>query len=360
MSYDWLIVGAGFAGATMARLLADDGKRVLIIDKRDHIGGNAYDYIDATGVRVQKYGVHAFHTNSDAIWNFLSRFTEWTPYEHRVKAIVDGKLVPFPVNLTTLCAITKGLAITLQGERIEAPANAEEQALATCGRDVYELFFEGYTQKQWGRHPRELDASVTARIPFRPDSTEDRVFTDKYQAVPREGYTAMFERMLDHQNIVTELGVRICSVRGFMDPACRLAWTGPIDEYFGFKLGPLPYRSLSFHHQTYPGGLLQPCAQINYPALWQPFTRTIEWRHITGQDGDATTITTEFPSEGGEPYYPVPCPEARALYKRYEALADQEPNVLFLGRLATYQYLNMDQVVGQAMAAHRKLNPALT
>jgi UDP-galactopyranose mutase len=372
LSYDWLIVGAGFAGATMARLLADAGQRVLIIDKRDHIGGNAYDYTNEHGVRVQKYGVHAFHTNSDAIWNFLSRFTEWHPYEHRVRASVAGQLVPFPVNAETLAALDmKGW----EHEFIATPANAEEQCLGTVGRRLYELFFEGYTQKHWGRHPSELDASVTARLPFRPYSRDDRVFTDKYQAVPRDGYTAMFERMLDHPGIEVSSYLEAQRVRGnllraqsrimtgcpYMDFQFeRLVWTAPIDAYFEHRFGPLPYRSLTFHHQTYEGGTRQPCAQINYPALWQPFTRTIEWRHITGQDCDATTITTEFPSGEGEPYYPIPSPDARALYKKYEALADAETNVLFIGRLATYQYLNMDQVVGQAMAAFRKLglNPA--
>lgn len=366
-SYDWLIVGAGFAGATMARLLADAGQRVLIIDKRDHIGGNAYDYINEAGIRVQKYGVHAFHTNSDAIWEFLSRFTEWHPYEHRVRASVDGGLVPFPPNADTL----EQLGMVRYGasldylDNADAPENAEQQCVSSVGWEVYSAFFEGYTQKQWGKHPRELDASVTARIPFRPNSREDRVFTDKYQAIPKDGYTAMFERMLDHPGIEVRLGAQYWRERvkptGLLnDPETwppRTIWTGPIDEYFSHRFGPLPYRSLTFHHQTYPGReLRQPCPQINYPALWQPFTRTIEWRHITGQDADSTTITTEFPSGEGEPYYPVPAPEARALYKRYEELARAETNVTFIGRLATYQYLNMDQVVGQAMAAFRRLN----
>lgn len=349
-SYDWLIVGAGFAGATMARLLADAGQRVLIIDKRDHIGGNAYDYVNEHGVRVQKYGVHAFHTNSDAIWEFLSRFTEWHPYEHRVRASVEGKLLALPINAETLQHLPRMYAPA--PEPIAAPANAEEQCLATVGDALYRLFFRGYTQKQWGKHPQELDASVTARLPFRPHTDDDRVFFDKYQAIPKDGYTAMFERMLDHPNIELQL-----STRSPESTTARIVWTGPIDQRFAYCFGRLPYRSLTFHHQTYPGReLRQPCPQINYPALWQPFTRTIEWRHITGQDCDATTITTEFPSGEGEPYYPVPSPDARALYKRYEELARREPNVLFLGRLATYQYLNMDQVVGQAMAAFRRLN----
>lgn len=350
-SHNWLIIGAGFAGATMARLLADAGQRVLIVDKRDHIGGNAYDYVNEHGVRVQKYGVHAFHTNSDAIWNFLSRFTEWRPYEHRVKASVRGQLVPFPVNAETLRLL--GLPTPLP-KRDAFPENAEEQCLATVGRDLYDIFYRDYTLKHWGRHPRELDASVTARIQVRFNG-DDRVFTDKYQAIPRDGYTALFERMLAHENIEVRLGEGPPE-----STTARIVWTGPIDQRFAYCFGRLPYRSLRFEHTTYEGGLRQPCAQINYPSSWQPFTRTIEWRHVTGQACEATTITTEFPSGEGEPYYPVPCAEARALYKRYEELARREPNVTFIGRLATYQYLNMDQVVGQAMAAFRKfaLNPA--
>lgn len=373
-SYDALIVGAGFAGATMARLMADAGQRVLVIDKRDHIGGNAYDYVNEHGVRVQKYGVHAFHTNSDAIWEFLSRFTEWHPYEHRVRASVDGGLVPFPPNADTLeqlGMVRFGAALDFL-DNADAPENAEQQCVSTVGWDVYSAFFEGYTQKQWGKHPRDLDAALTARIPFRPNSREDRVFTDKYQAIPKDGYTAMFERMLDHPGITVALGAQAESGEGLdlasrsnvhaawtMAGSPRIVWTGPIDEYFAHRFGPLPYRSLSFHHQSYPGReLRQPCTQINYPAIWQPFTRTIEWRHVTGQECDWTTITTEFPSGEGEPYYPVPAQEARALYKRYEALSREQENVTFIGRLATYQYLNMDQVVGQAMAAFRRLNPA--
>lgn len=353
MTYDWLIVGAGFAGATMARLLADAGQRVLVIDKRDHIGGNAYDYVNEHGVRVQKYGVHAFHTNSEAIWSFLSRFTEWTPYEHRVKHSVRGQLVPFPINADTLRMLA--LPTPFSGKAAPPAENAEEQCVNTVGRCLYEIFFRDYTEKHWGRSARELDASVTARLPFRPCTRDDRVFTDKHQAIPRDGYTAMFERMLDHPNIEVQL-----ASSGPESTTARIVWTGAIDAHFAYCFGRLPYRSLTFHHQTYPGGLRQPCAQINYPAAWQPFTRTIEWRHITGQDCDATTITTEYPSAEGEPYYPIPAPEARALYKRYEELARRQKDVLFIGRLATYQYLNMDQVVGQAMAAFRRLglNPA--
>lgn len=361
MAYDYLIVGAGFAGSVCARQLADAGKHVLIIDKRDHIGGNAHDYVNEHSVRIHKYGPHIFHTNSDKVFEYLSRFTEWRPYEHRVLAAVDGKLVPFPINLTTL------EMLGLEGERgddsITHPANAEEQCLQRVGRKLYELFFEGYTTKMWGRHPRELDASVTARIPVRWDSRDDRYFTDKHQAMPRDGYTAMFERMLDHPGIEVELGSR-GHVLVLVERNTPVIWTGPIDEYFGHRFGPLPYRSLRFEdHQNYGWHWLENgAATINWPDVEKRQTRATSWDHIGGSTELVPNwMTFEFPTDKGEPFYPIPAPENRALYKRYEALADAEPNVTFLGRLGSYQYLNMDQVVGQALMVSERLlgsNPA--
>lgn len=363
MTADVLVVGAGFAGSVMARQLAEAGRTVLVIDKRDHIGGNAFDYVNEHGIRVHKYGMHAFHTNSDAVFEFLSRFTQWAPYEHRVVASVEGRLLPVPINATTLAEI----GARAPRSDIACPANAEEQCLASVGADLYHRFFEGYTQKQWGRHPRELAPSVTARIPFRPDSCDDRYFTDKHQALPKDGYAALFARMLDHANIEvrTSCAYRryLCETRGTQTPRPKhTVWTGPIDEFFGYRLGKLPYRSLSFHHHSAPSrALRQPCAVVNYPSLVQPFTRTIEWRHLPNSGpSERTTITTEYPEGEGEPYYPIPAPENEALYKRYRDLAD-ETDVTFVGRLATYKYLNMDQVVGQALAAARRLlaaNPA--
>lgn len=357
MTYDILIVGAGFAGATMARLLADAGKRVLVIEKRNHIGGNAYDYENEDGIRIHKYGPHIFHTNSDGVYSFLSRFTDWTPYTHRVLASVDGKLVPFPVNLDTLEAL--GLEHLKPPPEADAhPANAEEQCLHRVGPELYELFFRGYTQKMWGKHPRELDASVTARIPIRWDSRDDRYFTDKYQAMPKDGYTAMFERMLDHPGIEVRLETQASAsqhpkhaVAGDIN---ALIWTGPIDEYFGHRFGRLPYRSMRFDLSLASTNACG-AATINYPDAETPWTRETQWALLAGSDDAMTPVTTEYPCDEGEPYYPIPCPGARALYKRYEALADAEPNVTLLGRLGRYQYLNMDQVVGQAMAVFARM-----
>lgn len=398
MSYDFLIVGAGFAGATMARLLADAGKRVLIVDKRDHIGGNAYDYTNEDGVRVHKYGPHIFHTNSDAVFAFLSRFTEWRPYEHRVLSRVcilgddtTAALVPFPINLDTI-RLLYGLDLDEDGmkawiaEEVRATwpegkevVTAEDQCLSTIGVRLYETFFRDYTTKMWGVTPDKLDKSVTARIPLR-FNRDDRYFTDKHQAMPKDGYAAMFERMLDHPGIEVALNSTAPAMRydllgridllergreqsvvvAFGKRCDRLIWTGPIDEYFSQCFGPLPYRSLRFE-TTLASTNACNAATINYPDAQTPWTRATQWAVLAGAD-DAmmTPETNEFPSAEGEPYYPIPCPEARALYKRYEALADREPNVIFLGRLARYQYLNMDQVVGQALAAFARMgvNPA--
>lgn len=373
MRYDYLIVGAGFSGATAARCLADAGKRVLIIDKRDHIGGNAYDYVNEHGVRIHKYGPHIFHTNSDAIFAFLSRFTEWRPYEHRVLASVDGRLVPFPINADTVRELY-GLDLDEDGMKAwlaeevraswpegKAVVTAEDQCLSTVGRRLYETFFKGYTTKMWGCDPSELDKSVTARIPVR-FNRDDRYFTDKHQAMPRDGYTALFERMLDHPRIGVEIeqSYRIAMPRLSADYMPNVIWTGPIDQYFGERLGPLPYRSLIFllKHQTPALQRQWPrAATVNNPWDDDDWTRDTNWLRLAGEDDRlaAGEMTREYPIDEGEPYYPVPRPEARALYKRYEAMADAEPNVTFLGRLGTYQYLNMDQAIGQALVASKRL-----
>lgn len=367
MPYDYLIVGAGFAGSVCARQLADAGKRVLIIDKRDHIGGNAYDY-EERGVRVHKYGPHIFHTNSDSVFAYLSRFTEWGPYEHRVRASVDGKLVPFPINLDTVKALygvefdeadmrawlTAEVAKSWDGSR--EVVTAEDQCLSTVGRDLYETFFKGYTTKMWGCDPSELDKSVTARIPIRFNH-DDRYFTDKHQAMPKDGYTAMFERMLAHPNIEFTTGLDYFRTPYSIWPVAKI-WTGPIDQYFRYRFGPLPYRSIRFDHQqweTCPPVYQSPAVTVNFPGSDIQFTRVTEWAQLHGSPAPVSTLTYEHPCAEGEPFYPVPSPEARALYKRYEALADKETNVTFLGRLGSYQYLNMDQCVGQALAVSARL-----
>jgi len=360
--YDYLVVGAGFAGSVMAeRLAADAGKRVLVIDRRPHVAGNAYDRPDAAGILIHQYGPHIFHTNSAEIFDYLSRFTRWRPYEHRVLASVGEKLVPIPINRTTLNRLyglslsTDAEAEAFLAERAEVLpdiASSEDVVVSAVGRELYETFFRGYTRKQWGIDPSQLDRSVTARVPTRTN-TDDRYFTDRFQFMPAEGYTAMFEKMLDHPNIDVRTGVEFEQVRREIS-FDRLVFTGPIDEFFDFRFGKLPYRSLAFDHRTVEQEWLQPVAVINYPDEAVPYTRVTEYKHLTGQQAPQTSVTYEYPQAEGDPYYPIPRPENQALYKRYEALASGRPDVLFVGRLATYRYYNMDQVVGQALATYRR------
>ncbi|PTQ63379.1 UDP-galactopyranose mutase [Sphingomonas sp. PP-CE-3G-477] len=361
--YDTLIVGAGFAGSVLAeRLASDSGQRVLVVDRRPHIGGNAYDEHDAAGVLIHRYGPHIFHTNSADVFDYLSRFTAWRPYEHRVLASVDDKLVPMPINRTTLNALY-GLSLkddaeaaaflASRAESVEDIRTSEDVVVAAVGRDLYETFFRGYTRKQWGLDPSELDRAVTARVPTRT-STDDRYFTDKFQAMPANGYTRMFEAMLDHPGITLDLGVEYRDVIDRID-VDHIVFTGPIDEYFDFRFGKLPYRSLQFRHETHDVAQFQPVAVVNYPDEAVPQTRITEYKHLTGQLHAKTSISYEFPSAEGDPYYPIPRPENQALFKRYEALADAEEGVTFVGRLATYRYYNMDQVVGQALATYRRM-----
>ena len=364
--YDVMVVGAGFAGAVMAeRLAADGGKRVLVVDRRPHVGGNAFDHKDDAGILIHQYGPHIFHTNSQEIFDYLSRFTEWRPYEHRVLASVDGQLVPMPINRTTLNALygldmqsdeEVAAFLAARAEPVVPIRTSADVVVSQVGRELYETFFRGYTRKQWGRDPSELDKSVTARVPTRT-GTDDRYFTDQFQAMPLEGYTRMFERMLDHPNIDLLLGVDYREVRDAY-PHDHLVFTGPVDEYFGYRYGRLPYRSLQFEHQTLDKPWHQPVAVVNYPNEATPYTRVTEYKHLTGQEADRTSVTFEYPSATGDPYYPIPCEENQALYKRYEALALAEPSVSFVGRLATYRYYNMDQVVGQALATYRRLSGA--
>lgn len=363
--YDYVIVGAGFAGSVLAeRLAAGLGKRVLLVDRRDHVGGNAYDHLDEAGVMVHRYGPHIFHTNAQRIVDYLSNFTEWRPYEHRVLAEVRGKQVPVPINLTTLNTLY-GLDLDEAGaqaflaERAEAVdpiRTSEDVVVGQVGRELYELFFRGYTRKQWGRDPSELDRSVTARVPTRTN-TDDRYFGDTHQIMPLHGYTRMFERMLDHPNIDILLSTDFAEVDPQL-PRGHLVYCGPVDEYFGFKLGRLPYRSLRFEHKTLPQAQYQAVSVVNYPNEEVPYTRITEYKHLTGQEHPHTSLTYEYPSAEGDPYYPVPAPENAELYQQYKTLGDQTPGVTFLGRLGTYKYYNMDQVVGQALALYQKLEAA--
>ena len=359
--FDYLIVGAGFAGAVLAeRLAAAAGKRVLVVEKRPHIGGNAFDHYDDAGLLVHKYGPHIFHTNSKEIFDYLSRFTAWRPYEHRVLASVDGRLVPMPINLDTINELY-GLQLSSleleeffasRAEPVERVRTSEDVVVSKVGRELYEKFFRGYTQKQWDLDPSELDAKVTSRVPVRTNR-DGRYFTDTYQAMPRTGYTKMFQRMLDHPRIKVMLGTDYREVASFI-PYKEIVYTGPVDEFFDHRLGRLPYRSLEFRFETLEAQFGQPAPVINYPNE-QDYTRVTEFKYLTGQVHPKTTLVYEYPRAEGDPYYPVPRPENEALYKRYQRLADLVDGVHFVGRLATYRYYNMDQVVAQALAVSRRL-----
>jgi UDP-galactopyranose mutase len=361
--YDYLVVGAGFAGSVMAeRLAAASGKRVLVIDRRPHIAGNAFDHLDDAGILIHRYGPHIFHTNSADVFDYLSRFTEWRPYEHRVLAQVGEKRVPMPINRTTLNELydlsletdeEAEAFLASRAEPVETIRTSADVVISKVGRELYETFFQCYTRKQWGMDPSELDKSVTARVPTRTN-TDDRYFTDTFQAMPADGYTKMFEAMLDHPNIDLMLGVDFAEVPEQVS-FDKLIFTGPIDEYFDYKYGKLPYRSLQFRHETLDQEWFQQVGTVNYPAESYPYTRISEYKHLTGQVAPNTSVTYEYPSAEGDPYYPIPRPENQALFKRYEALAIGTPDVIFVGRLATYRYYNMDQVVGQALAAYRRL-----
>lgn len=361
--YDYLIVGAGFAGSVLAeRLSTQLGKRVLLVDKRPHVGGNAYDETDTAGVLMHRYGPHIFHTNSEEVSGYLSKFTKWRPYEHRVLASVRGLLVPMPINRTTLNALygldlqsdeAAEAYLASRAEPVDKIRTSEDVVISKVGRELYETFFRGYTRKQWGMDPSELDKSVTARVPTRTN-IDDRYFTDSFQAMPAQGYTRMFEAMLDQPGITVETGVEFEDIRR-ETVYDQLIFTGPIDEFFEHRYGKLPYRSLAFKHETLDQAWYQSVGTVNYPDEATPYTRISEYKHLTGQATGKTTITYEYPRADGDPYYPVPRPENQALFKRYEALALETRDVHFVGRLATYRYYNMDQVVGQALATFRRI-----
>lgn len=350
-----LIIGAGFAGSVVAERLASAGQQVLLIDQRPHIGGNAYDEPDAHGVLIHRYGPHIFHTNAQRVVDYLSRFTDWLPYEHRVLASVDGQLLPIPINQDTINRLYN-LHLDEAGvqaffDRVREPRDpiktSEDVVLNTVGRDLYEKFFRGYTRKQWGLDPSQLSAAVTARIPVRTNR-DNRYFNDQFQIMPKDGYTALFQRLLDHPNIRLELNTDFHAIRHQIN-AKTIIYTGPIDAYFNDCYGPLPYRSLRFAHQHLPDvSQYQPVAVVNYPKD-HAYTRITEFKHLTGQRHPGTSIVREYPQAEGDPYYPIPRPENEALYQRYKALAAHESNVFFVGRLAQYRYYNMDQVVAAAL-----------
>jgi UDP-galactopyranose mutase len=358
-----LVVGGSFAGAVVAERLAHAGHRVRVLEKREHIGGNAFDEFDAHGVLVHRYGPHIFHTQSDRVFDYLSHFTAWRPYEHRVQALVEGDFYPIPINRTTLNRLY-GLDLDEAGaaaylERVREPRDAvrtsEDVVLASVGRDLCEKFFRGYTRKQWGLDLGELAAGVAARIPTRTND-DDRYFTDSHQAMPRDGYTAMFARLLDHPRIKVETGVDYFALRARLTPALTV-FTGPVDAYFEHCHGRLPYRSIRFRHEHHAVARFQQTGTVNYPND-EAWTRITEFKYLTGQESAGTSIVKEFPQDEGDPYYPVPNPANEALYQKYKAMTRGEQGVFFVGRLAQYRYYNMDQVVAAALKTAREISGA--
>lgn len=354
-------MGAGLAGSVLAERLANKAnKKILLLDKRNHVGGNTFDYYDHEGILVHKYGPHIFHTNSKDVFDYLSQFTEWRPYEHRVLASVDGQLVPIPINQNTINSLYGlNLSSAQVQEFFDAKAEkkphirtSEDVVVNAVGRELYEKFFKQYTRKQWALDPSELDASVTARVPTRTNK-DDRYFTDTFQAMPLHGYTQMFQRLLDHPNIHIMLNTDYKEVIREIKYK-TLIYTGPIDAYYDNCYGKLPYRSIKFKSQTIDAENYQPVGTVNYP-MSQAYTRITEFKHLTGQQHKKTSVVFEFPTAEGDPYYPIPRPENMELYNRYKALASLEQNTLFTGRLGTYKYYNMDQVVAQSLSLFKKI-----
>ena len=359
--FDYLIVGAGFAGSVLAERLANiSGKKVLICDKRPHIAGNAYDFYNDEGILVHKYGPHIFHTNSKDVFDYLGNFTEWREYQHRVLASVDGMLVPMPINLDTINKLY-GLNLTSfevedffkkHAEPCENILTSEDVVVSKVGRELYEKFFKNYTRKQWGLDPSELDASVTSRVPTRTNR-DDRYFTDIFQAMPKHGFTKMFEKMLDHPNIKIMLNCDWREIAGEISFK-EIIYTGPIDAFFDYRYGKLPYRSLEFKHETQDCEQFQNAPVVNYPNE-QSYTRITEFKYLTGQEHKKTSIVYEYPRAAGDPYYPIPRKENAEIYAKYKTLAEARSDVHFVGRLATYKYYNMDQIVAQALTVYGKI-----
>ncbi|HVI92361.1 MAG TPA: UDP-galactopyranose mutase [Anaeromyxobacter sp.] len=365
MRFDWVVVGAGFTGATFARAAADRGRRVLVVESRLHLGGNSYDEQDERGVLVHAYGPHIFHTNDGRVWSFLSAFTEWRPYMHRVLALIDGSWAPLPFNLNSIERLlprkladdlaSKLVATFGYGARVPILElrETDDAQLRFLADYVYQRVFLSYTRKQWGVAPDQLDPQVTARVPVLV-SRDDRYFQDTHQAMPARGYAPLFRRMLDHPNIQVLLGARHSDVLGEV-PSARVLFTGPIDAFFGHRLGVLPYRSIRFEFRGANVDRYQEVAVHNYPET-EAFTRITECKQLSGQViPGLTTLCTEYPQDHvhgvTEAYYPVPRAESRELYARYAALAKAEaPGVVFAGRLGEFQYLNMDQAVARGLA----------
>lgn len=361
MLYDYLVVGAGFSGAVMAERIASQlNKKVLVVEKRNHIGGNAYDELDDYGILIHKYGPHIFHTNSKEVFDYLSQFTEWRFYEHKVLAKLGEELYPIPINRITL---NKLYNLDLKNDEEAANyyesikekrypiKNSEDIIVNQVGMDLFEKFFKNYTKKQWNLEPKDLSPSVCGRIPVRIND-DCRYFTDKYQFMPKEGYTKMFERMLSHKNIDILLKTDFKSVLNEIKYD-KTIYTGPIDYFFDYKFGKLPYRSIRFEWETVKSENLLEAAQVNFVDSSIPYTRVVEHKILSGTQSTYSTVSREYSQTGGEEYYPVLTEENRKLYLLYEVEANKLENVIFCGRLAEYQYYNMDQVVANTLKLFR-------
>jgi UDP-galactopyranose mutase len=363
--YDVVVVGAGLSGAVLAeRYACCLGLRVLVLESRSHIGGNCYDFVNEHGIRVSRYGAHLFHTNDEQVWQYVNSFTEWVPWEHRVLACVNGEYVPIPVCIPTVCKLF-GVDLETEGDMdrwlasvqvpSSNPADGRELCLSRVGHELYELLFRHYTYKQWQRYPEDLDPGVLARIPVR-NNRDDRYFTDRYQALPRLGYSALFESMLDHPLITVLLDTDYFDVRGRLDGQHKLFYTGPIDRYYEYLgMEKLEYRSLIFETEHLNIANYQPNSVVNHPDRETPFIRVVEYKHFLNQQADCTTIVREYSTAEGEPYYPVPSARNHALYARYQRHAADEPGVYFVGRLASYKYFNMDKAIANALQLFQRL-----
>lgn len=356
-NFRFVIVGGGFAGSVIARCLADYyiNDQILLIESKNHVGGHSYDRYNEYAILVHQYGPHIFHTNYKDVFDFLSRFTSWINYEHRVLAFIDGKLLPIPINRDTINSYF-GLNLSENEisdfiesivEKKEVIQNSEDVVVSKIGRELYEKFFKFYSLKQWDKDPSELDPAILSRIPVRFNN-DDRYFSDTYQAMPSEGYTKMFGRMLDHPNIEVLLQTDYFDIKDQLEPELTI-YTGPIDRFFNYKYGYLQYRSLRFEWHTYDKEFFQPVAVVNYPNDYA-FTRITEYKRLTGQVNPKTTISKEYPTWAGDPYYPVATQSNKEMYEKYHVEAEKLTNILFLGRLAEYKYFNMDQVVLQALS----------
>ncbi|MCH7408432.1 UDP-galactopyranose mutase [Belliella sp. DSM 111904] len=361
-----VIVGAGISGAVLAERYANAGKKVMLLEKREHIAGNCYDYVDDNGILVSKYGAHLFHTNDQEVWEYVNRFTQWYPWEHKVIAKVDDKTVPIPVNIKTVNMLfdlklqtKEDMEKWLQNNRIpfDNPKNGEETVLNKVGPVIYEKMFKHYTKKQWDKYPIELDAEVLERIPVRIDD-DCRYFSDKYQALPKEGYTKLFEKMLSNPNISVRLNTDYFDIEDHLADFEKLFFTGPIDQFFAFKKEfdeKLEYRSINFEFESIDAAFFQENSVVNYPGMEHGFTRIVEYKHFGNQTAEKTTISREYTVASGEPYYPVPNERNRKVYQAYKAEAEKLKNIYFVGRLANYKYFNMDQAFKNALKLYDKL-----